>query len=240
MLIFIFVGFIDKKERIIDANLTFYGRELLSKGILSFKYFELLDTEAVYSSSSFDFDIESGPVLESIDNKKDSKPLFTNNFFSTNYPLITPSLSGSFTIMRQTDASFDSDPVLTMLVPTLTTIYSSASAISSRVSALSARSAIVDKSQSISFNRVFNDNEAIYEISVFVSESHEFTITDFYPSGAGRGMYFFTTTSSIAYSPILASGSSFGISDDNMSVYSQSSEKEYANTFFEIIKVTSE
>jgi hypothetical protein len=55
-------GFLDKKRRLIDYKLTEYGREKLSKGDLSFKFFTFSDKSLFYDSnltSEYDFKTSS-------------------------------------------------------------------------------------------------------------------------------------------------------------------------------------
>ena len=45
------MGFLDQKERILDIVLTDYGKELLSKNQLNFKYYAFSDEGINYSGS---------------------------------------------------------------------------------------------------------------------------------------------------------------------------------------------
>jgi hypothetical protein len=207
------MAFITKKDRIIDVTLSSYGRELLSKGILSLKYFNLIDNEAIYLSSSDELTVESLPVFEAFYDNVDvcRFPVCTNKSYMNKYSKVSTSVSGTeLTINRFTTEETDKDPVLMVfLEPMQSQFYE----ISSRVASLTTRGTITDNSASVMLERDYSDEKARYLISIEVSSSEQ------------------------RY-PLLVSGTSFGFSDDNIDSIRYSSEVNKSNTFYEIVKLT--
>lgn len=56
-------GFLDKKKRLIDYKLTDYGRQMLSKGSINFKYYTFSDSSIFYNR---DFDEEKINISDSL------------------------------------------------------------------------------------------------------------------------------------------------------------------------------
>jgi hypothetical protein len=208
------MSFINKKQNVVDISLTFYGRSLLAKGIISFDFFKTTDNDVIYSSSSNDYSIEALPILESLSDDVDvhMNQLFSNNMFSSKYSRISLQSTSSVEIKRQTDESFETDPVLLFALSPPEDLIKSPIPVSSRVEALKRRGAVSDTSSSIYFNRSNDDNNPKYLVFVEIS-------------------------SSIISQKLLSSGSSFGISDDNNQLLNKSNEINEADTFFELVKI---
>jgi hypothetical protein len=203
------MGFINKKQNIIDLALTSYGRELLSKGIISFDYFKLIDNDSLYLSSSNDFSIESLPVLEAIsDADVYENQIFDGEIFISNYANVSiVNNISSCSIKRSTDDTFDTDSILSLAIGS-----DNLESTVSRIESLKNRRAVVDFSSSISFNRSWTNKDPLYLIQLEISSSDQKT-------------------------KLFSSGSSFYLSEDNNSLMSQSSEINEANTLYEIVKI---
>lgn len=209
------MGFISKKDQIIDIKLTSYGRELLIKGILNFKYFVASDLEVQYMSSSDDLIVESLPVFEPITSNVDihQNHLTTNDedYYLPKIEFIPNKiLNDSIYISRTTHESTISDPILYK-------IRSSGSIFSvydeyDRISSLKNRGKITDESCTIDVTREYSPESHQYLIEIYLSQSD-------------------------SYKKLLVSSSSFGISDDDVQSPHLSSEIRKAETFYELIRV---
>ncbi len=209
------MGFIDKKSRVIDLVLTTYGKELMSKGLLSgaIKYFALGDTEIQYVSSSADLDIEAIPVLEPLSDNIDellNNRILDSELFVSNYPKVSISSTSSIQVERFTDSSFDSDPIMSIALSPDSIVRTVS--IAPRVSSLASLGSIRDVSASIAFERDHTEKKPRYLITLEVSSSDQ------------------------RY-PLYVSGSSFGVSSDPEGILQLSSEYETANTFYPIVSV---
>lgn len=76
--------FFDKKEDVLDIQLTPYGRHLLSKGKLMPKYYSFLDEDVLYDSSHISF-TENNSAIKTriIDETPSLKPMTTFNSVET-------------------------------------------------------------------------------------------------------------------------------------------------------------
>lgn len=204
------MGFINKKQNIVDITLTNYGRELLSKGIISFDYFKLIDDDALYLSSSNDSAVECLPVLEPLSDDIDiyQNQIFDGEIFVSKYPNISiVNNITSCSIKRTTNDVFDSDSILSLAVSN-----NNFESTVSRVEALKGRSAIIDFSSSIQFNRTWSNKTPMYLIELEISSSDQKT-------------------------KLLSSGSSFYICDDNNELINKSSEINESDVIYEIVKI---
>lgn len=79
--------FFDKKEDVLDIQLTPYGRHLLSKGKLMPKYYAFLDDDVVYDSSHVSY-AENNSAIKTriIDETPSLKPMVTFNSVETELP----------------------------------------------------------------------------------------------------------------------------------------------------------
>lgn len=205
------MGFIDKKKRVIDFNLTDYGRELLSKGILEFDHFAVSDFEVQYLSSSEDFSIEIIPIFEAVSSYDPfSNRIIDSEVFKQQYPKVSIG-TGSLAIKRTTDDNFKNDYVLNII--TAIDSVTPQKGVVSRVESLKNKGYISDLSSSISSNRSYTTKTPRFVVTI-------------------------ESSSSFGKSYLLASGTSFGLSDDNVSKYNLSTEKNISETFYEIIKIT--
>lgn len=205
------MGFIDKKCRVIDTTLTNYGRELLSKGLLSAKFFTLSDFEASYYYT--DSEIEELPVFECFSDDIDlfrEFRLIDSEVFKEQYPVVSLVSTASLEIKRTTDENFDTDPIISYSETSGSVI--SSKGVESRVSSLSTRGTITDISSSIAFNRSYTDKDANYLVTVEVSSSDQ--------------RYFLHVSSSY-----------FGLSEDATDTYNMSSEKNIAKIFYPIVRI---
>lgn len=206
------MGFIDKKQNVIDIVLTSYGKELLSKGILTFDYFKLIDENFLYSSSFDDYYQESLPIFESLSDVDVYKNnvLLDGETFVTNYPIVNVvnNLTAS-SIKRTTGNDFDSDSILSMVISN-----NNLSGTISRIESMKNRGVISDSSSSISFNKIYTNKKSKFLIQVEISSSSEQNIN------------------------LLSSGSSFYVCDDNSQILNKSSEYNESDNIYEIVKIS--